>query len=90
MWVYLAPNEDNSIQMLSTVRSRGWKNNFVVHLLLDRLDQQKDEYLCSFLEAVPRLVISHLLQRVVQLLLRPTAAAAVPLLLHPQNSLQHW
>ena len=37
------------------------------HLLLD---QQKDEYLCSFLEAVPRLVIRHLLQPVVQLLLR--------------------
>jgi len=33
------------------------------------LDQQKDEYLCSFLEAVPRLVIHHLLQPVVQLLL---------------------
>ena len=31
-WVYLAPHEDNSIQLLSTVRSRRWKNNFVVHL----------------------------------------------------------
>ena len=31
-WAYLAPHEDNSIQLLSTVRSRKWKNNFVVHL----------------------------------------------------------
>ena len=62
--VYLAPHADNSIQLLSTVRSRRWKCNFMVHLLLD---QQKVEYLCSFLEAVPRLVISHLLQPVVQL-----------------------
>ena len=31
-WVYLAPHEGNSIQLLSTVRSRKWKNNFVVHL----------------------------------------------------------
>ena len=31
-WVYLAPNEDNSFQLFSTVRSRRWKNNFVVHL----------------------------------------------------------
>ena len=30
-WVYLAPHEDNSIQLLSTVRSRRWKNNFMVH-----------------------------------------------------------
>ena len=29
-WVYLAPHEDNNIQLLSTVRSRKWKNNFVV------------------------------------------------------------
>ena len=71
--------QDNSIQLLSTVRSRRWENNFMVHLLLDR---QKDEYLCSFLEAVPMLVISHLLQPVVRLLLRPAAArvVVVPLL----------
>jgi len=25
-WVYLAPHEDNSIQLLSSVRSRRWKN----------------------------------------------------------------
>jgi len=31
-WVYLVPHEDNSIQLLSTVRSRRWKNNFMVHL----------------------------------------------------------
>ena len=30
-WVYLAAHEDNSIQLLSTVRSRRWKNNFLVH-----------------------------------------------------------
>ena len=36
-WVYLAPHEDNSIQMLSTVRSRRWKNNFVVHLKVRRI-----------------------------------------------------
>ena len=76
MWVYLAPHEDNSIELLGTVRSRRWKNNFMVHLLLYPLDRQKDEYLCSNLKAVPRLVISHLLQPVVQLLLRPAAAAA--------------
>ena len=35
-WVYLAPHEDNSIQLLSTVRSRRWKNNFVVHLKVRR------------------------------------------------------
>jgi len=62
--VYLAPREDNSIQLLSSVRCRWWKNSFMVHLLLD---QQKDEHLCSFLEAVPRLVISQLLQLVVWL-----------------------
>ena len=61
VWVYLAPHEDNGIELLSTVRSRSWKNNFMIHLLLDSLDWQKDEYLCSFLEAVPRLVISHFL-----------------------------
>ena len=64
LWVYLAPHENKSIQMLSTVRSRRWRNNFMVQLLLDR---QKDEYLCSSLEAVPSLLISHLLQPVVQL-----------------------
>jgi len=31
-WVYSAPYEDNSIQLLSTGRSRRWKNNFVVRL----------------------------------------------------------
>ena len=60
----------------------------MVHLLLDRLDQQKDEYLCSFLEAVPRFGISHLLQPLVRLLVRPATAASVVvplylLLLHP-------
>jgi len=35
-WVYLAPHEDNSIQLLSTVRSRKWKNNFMVHLKVHR------------------------------------------------------
>ena len=34
-WVYLAPREDNSIQLLSTVRSRRWQNNFVFHLKVD-------------------------------------------------------
>jgi len=54
------------------------------HLLLDL---QEDEYLCSFLEAVPRLVIlRHLLQSVVHLLLRlaTVVVAFVPLLLPPQ------
>jgi len=36
-WVHLAPHEDNSIQLLSTVRFRKWKNNFVVHLKVRRL-----------------------------------------------------
>ena len=36
-WVYLAPHEDNSIQLLGTVRSSKWKNNFVVHLKVWRL-----------------------------------------------------
>jgi len=31
-WVYLAPLEHNSCQLLSTVTSTRWKNNFVVHL----------------------------------------------------------
>jgi hypothetical protein len=31
-WVYLAPHEDDNIRLLSTVRPRRWKNNFVVHL----------------------------------------------------------
>ena len=64
LWVYLAPHDDNSIQLLSTVRTRRWRNYFMVHLLLGR---QRDEYLCSSLEAIPSLVISHLLQSVVQL-----------------------
>ena len=62
--VHLAPHADNSIQLLSAVRSRRWKYNFMFHLLLD---WQKDGYLCSFLEVVPRLGISHLLQPVVWL-----------------------
>ena len=37
LWVYLAPHEDNRIQLLNTVRSRGWKNNFLAHLKLRRL-----------------------------------------------------
>ena len=41
--------------------------HFFSHLLLD---QQKDEYLCSFLEVVPRLVTRHLLQPVFRLVLR--------------------
>ena len=36
-WVYVAPHEDNSIQLLSTVRSRKWKNNFMVHLKVRQL-----------------------------------------------------
>jgi len=31
--VYLAPHADNSIKLLSTVSSRMWKNNNVVHLI---------------------------------------------------------
>jgi hypothetical protein len=31
-WVCFAPHEDKRIQLLSTVRSRRWKNNFMVHL----------------------------------------------------------
>jgi len=34
---YLAPHEDNSIKLLSTVGSRRWENNFVVHLKVRRL-----------------------------------------------------
>ena len=34
--VHLAPHADNSIQLLSAVRSRRWKYNFMFHLLLDR------------------------------------------------------
>jgi hypothetical protein len=33
--IYLAPHEDN--RLLSTVRSRKWKNNFMVHLKLHQL-----------------------------------------------------
>jgi len=36
-WVYLAPHEDNCIQLLSTVGSRKWKNNFMVHLKVCRI-----------------------------------------------------
>src|SRR5215468_9638081 len=36
-WVCLAPHEDNSIQLLSTVRSRSLKHNFVVHLNVRRI-----------------------------------------------------
>ena len=36
-WVYLAPHEDVRIQLLSTVRSRRRKNNFMVHLKLCQL-----------------------------------------------------
>ena len=39
-WVYLAPYEANSIQLLNPVRSRKWKNNFVVHLKVHRLIEQ--------------------------------------------------
>ena len=49
LWVYLAPH-DNSIQLLSTVRSRRWKNNFMVHLLLD---WQKDEFFVPSLRRSP-------------------------------------
>ena len=31
-WVYLASHEGNRIQLLSNVRSRRWKNIFVIHL----------------------------------------------------------
>ena len=31
-WVYLPTHEDNSIQLLSSVISRRWRNSFVVHL----------------------------------------------------------
>jgi hypothetical protein len=36
-WVYVAPHEDKSIQLLSTVRSGRWKKNFVVLLKVRRL-----------------------------------------------------
>jgi hypothetical protein len=50
---------------------------FVSYLLLG---QQKDEYLCSFFEAVPSFVIlCHLLQPVVHLLLRLAVAVFVVL-----------
>ena len=39
--------------------------DFFSHFLLDR---QKDEYLCSFLEVVPRLAVRHLLRPMVILL----------------------
>ena len=44
------------------------------HLLLDR---QKDEYFCSFLEAVPRLAFRHMLQPIVRLLLRLAVVTVV-------------
>ena len=47
---------------------------FFSHLLQDL---QKVEYMCSFHEVVPRLIICHLLQPVVRLLLRLVAAAVV-------------
>jgi len=67
------------------------------HLLLDR---QKDEHLCSFPEAVPRLIICHLLQPVFRFLLRLVVVVIVVvggggvvvdplLLLLPQNSHQN-
>ena len=47
------------------------------HLLLDR---QKDEHLCSFLEAVPRVaVLHHLLQPVVCLVVRLAVLVVVVL-----------
>ena len=36
-WVYLAPHEDNNIQLLSTVRSRRWKNNLVVEVIFRQI-----------------------------------------------------
>ena len=36
-WVYVAPHEDNSIQLLNTVGSRKWKNNLMVRLKVCRL-----------------------------------------------------
>ena len=53
---------------------------FFSHLLLD---WQKDEYLCSFLEAVPRWVICHMLQPVFQFLLRVVVVVVGPFLLLP-------
>ena len=50
-----------------------WEPHFSSHLLLDR---QKDEYLCSFIEMVPRLVIHHS-QSVFQFLLRLAASSSV-------------
>jgi hypothetical protein len=59
------------------------------------LDRQKDEYLCSFFEVFPMLVIRHSSQPVFRYLLRLAAAVVVvvvfvePLLLPPQNTLQN-
>jgi len=36
-WLCLATHEGNSIQLLCTVRSRMWKNNFMVYLKVHRL-----------------------------------------------------
>ena len=68
--------------------------HFFSHILLDR---QKDEYLCSFLEAVPRLAIRQFLQPVFRFLLRLVIVVVVvvdvdPFLLlppPPQNGLQN-
>jgi hypothetical protein len=38
-WVYLAPREGNRIQLLSTVRSRRWKNKFRGPLVTTSTDQ---------------------------------------------------
>jgi len=58
-----------------------WRLTFFSNLLLDR---KKDEYLCSFLEVVPRLVICHSLQPVIRCLLRLAAAVVIePPLLSP-------
>ena len=79
-WVYLAPHEDNSIQLLSTVRSRRWKNSFIVHLLVDW-----QEWIFLFLPWGGPQVGN---QPLVAACGSTSAAAAVPLLV-PQNNLQH-
>jgi len=38
--LHLPPLENNRIQLLSSVRSRRWKNNFMVHLKLHQLIQK--------------------------------------------------
>jgi hypothetical protein len=37
--VYLAPHEDNRIQLMGSVQSKSWKNSFVIHLKLRRLTE---------------------------------------------------